>query len=168
MDYDHFRMALRAERFDEVVPQKQTPVGDVGITGMAIQVPAEIYFTDDVVLSFVPTYLSRTTTQKQAVLNVGVGFRANLTEKFGIMTEYYPTPSKVKVPGRTSNAGFAAGITYKTFKHRFTLMGTNATGTTANQVLSGDYGGEEVNGAFVNGPRSSAQWSLGFNVSRVF
>ena len=55
--------------------------------------------------------------------------------------------------------GFAAGVSYRTFKHKFTLMGTNTTGTTANQVLSGDYGG---------GPRPTSQWSIGFNVIRVF
>ena len=55
--------------------------------------------------------------------------------------------------------GFAFGVTYKTFKHRFSLMGTNVSGTLANQVLSGDYYG---------GPRVSSQWAIGFNVTRVF
>jgi hypothetical protein len=51
------------------------------------------------------------------------------------------------------------GLTYKTFKHRFTLLGANTSGTTANQVLSGDYRG---------GPRSTGQWALGFNITRTF
>lgn len=38
-------------------------------------------------------------------------------------------------------------------------MGTNSTGTTAHQVLGGDYGG---------GPKPKGDWSIGFNVARVF
>ena len=38
-------------------------------------------------------------------------------------------------------------------------MVSNTVGTTANQVLSGDFGG---------GARPSGQWSLGFNVTRTF
>jgi len=72
------------------------------------------------------------------------------------MAEYYPRPSKI---GKDFKPGYAAGFTYKTFKHRFTLVGTNTSGTTANQVLSGDYGG---------GARSTGQWALGFNVARTF
>ena len=36
---------------------------------------------------------------------------------------------------------------------------TNASGTTPNQVMSGDYGG---------GPRPSGNWAIGFNVTRIF
>jgi hypothetical protein len=80
--------------------------------------------------------------------------------------EYYPRPSKLAkaapggiTDGTTYQNGYAAGFSYKTFKHRFSVFGTNASGTTDNQVLSGDYGG---------GPRHSSQWSLGFNVTRIF
>ncbi|HJW08908.1 MAG TPA: DUF5777 family beta-barrel protein [Holophagaceae bacterium] len=159
VDHDWIRMSARAERFDEVIPAAQTTLGDVGITGTAFQLPTEFFLGDHVIVSLVPTYLSRTTTQRSGVFNVGVGVHISFTEKFGFMGEYYPTPSKVKKPGTDLNAGFAAGFTYKTFKHRFTLLATNSTGTTANQVLSGDYGG---------GARSSSQWSLGFNIARVF
>ena len=180
---DHVRMGFRAERFDEVVKETVTPLGKVGITGAAFQLPTEIFVTDDLILSVVPTYITRTTTtdtilavppgvtpntkpNKGGVFNVGVGLRYGITEKFSIVTEYYPRPSKLAkaapggiTDGSTYQQGFAAGISYKTFKHRFTLVGTNASGTTANQVLSGDYGG---------GPRLSSQWSIGFNVARVF
>jgi len=183
---DRVRMAVRAERFDEVVKEAVTPLGRVGISGATFQVPTEVFITDDIIFSLVPTYISKTTTQdktlvlltaaqgqapitspnKSGVFNIGVGLRANITEKFSFVGEYYPRPSKLAkaapggiTDGTTYQNGFAAGFSYKTFKHRFTLVGTNASGTTPNQVLSGDYGG---------GPRPSAQWAIGFNVARVF
>jgi hypothetical protein len=180
---DRVRMALRAERFDEVVKETITPLGKVGISGLAIQVPTEIFITDDIIFSLVPTYITKTTTtdtilpvppgttpntkpNKGGVFNLGVGLRIGFTEKFSFVGEYYPRPSKFSkaapggiTDGTTYQNGFAAGFSYKTFKHRFTVVGTNASGTTANQVMSGDYGG---------GPRPSANWSIGFNVIRVF
>jgi len=180
---DRVRMAIRAERFDEVVKENLTPLGRVGINGLAVQVPTEIFITDDIIFSVVPSYITKTTTtdtvlipapgekantspNKGGVFNMGLGFRINITEKFTLVSEYYPRPSKLakQAPGgiqdgTTYQNGFAAGFSYKTFKHRFTVVGTNASGTTANQVMSGDYGG---------GPRPSANWSIGFNVARVF
>jgi hypothetical protein len=100
------------------------------------------------------------------VFNVGLGLRVGITERFSFVSEYYPRPAKFAkaapggiTDGTTYQNGFSAGFSYKTFKHRFTVVGSNASGTTANQVLSGDYGG---------GPRPSARWALGFNVARVF
>ncbi len=180
---DRVRMAVRAERFDEVVKETVTPLGKVGVSGVAVQLPTEIFITDDIIFSLVPTYITKTTTTDTilavppgqtpnttpntgGVFNVGLGLRIGFTEKFSFVGEYYPRPSKFSkaapggiTDGTTYQNGFAAGFSYKTFKHRFTVVGSNATGTTANQVLSGDYGG---------GPRPSAQWSLGFNVVRVF
>jgi hypothetical protein len=180
---ERVRMAVRAERYDEVVKETVTPLGKVGISGVVVQVPTEIFITDDIIFSVVPTYLSRNTTgdtflvpapgesvsstpNKPGVLNVGLGLRIGFTEKFSFVSEYYPRPSKLAkaapggiTDGTTYQNGFAAGFSYKTFKHRFTVVGTNASGTTANQVMSGDYGG---------GPRPSASWSIGFNVARVF
>ena len=180
---DRVRMAVRAERYDEVVKETVTPLGKVGISGVAVQVPTEIFITDDIIFSVVPTYLSRNTTgdtvlvpapgesvstspNKPAVFNVGLGLRIGFTEKFSFVSEYYPRPSKLAkaapggiTDGTTYQNGFAFGVSYKTFKHRFTLVGTNASGTTTNQVMSGDYGG---------GPRPSSSWSIGFNVTRIF
>jgi hypothetical protein len=180
---DRVRMAARAERFDEVVKETVTPLGKVGISGLAVQVPTEIFITDDIIFSLVPTYITKTTTtdtilavppgqtpntspNSSGVFNVGVGLRVGITEKFSVVGEYYPRPSKFSkaapggiTDGTTYQNGFAFGVSYKTFKHRFTLAGTNASGTTTNQVMSGDYGG---------GPRPSSQWSIGFNVARVF
>lgn len=183
MNGDRVRMALRAERFDEVVKEEITPLGKVGISGVSLQVPTEIFITDDIIFSLVPSYITRTTTTDTilipasgeppptspntgGVFNVGLGLRIAFTEKFSFVSEYYPRPSKLAkaapggiLDGKTYNNGFSAGISYKTFKHRFTLVGTNVAGTTANQVMSGDYGG---------GPGPSSRWALGFNVARVF
>ncbi len=180
---DRVRMALRLERFDEVVKETTTPLGRVGISGIAFQVPTEIFITDDIIFSLVPTYITKTTTtdtilavppgttpntkpNKGGVFNLGVGLRIGFTEKFSFVGEYYPRPSKLSkaapggiTDGSTYQSGFSAGVSYKTFKHRFTVVGSNASGTTANQVISGDYGG---------GPRPSGDWSIGFNVARVF
>ncbi len=183
-DAEYVRMALRAERFDEVVPHQTTTLGEVGLVGAAVQLPTE-FFLGDLIVTLVPAYISATSTRaldlstnpatflpedrrKKGIFNVGVGLRYGFTEKFSLMAEYYPKPSRLPkdhVAGTLNGedygyqAGFAAGLSYRTFKHRFTILGTNSTGTTANQVLSGDHGG---------GPRPSGQWSLGFNVTRVF
>lgn len=156
LNKDRIRMSARVERFDEVVTKVVTSDGTVGLSGMAFQLPTEIFLTDDFVLSVVPTYLSRTTTQEKSVFNYGVGLHYDFTSKFRFVAEYYPRPSKI---AKTFETGFAVGISYKTFKHRFTLLGTNSRGTTAHQVLGGDYGG---------GPVPKGDWSLGFNVARVF
>ena len=180
---DYVRMAVRAERFDEVVKEGVTPFGRVGVSGFTAQIPTEIFIGDDLILSLVPTFVSKTTTSdtilpvppgvtpntkvnQGGVFNVGLGLRYGFTDKFSVMAEYYPRPSKFAkaapggiTDGSTYQNGFAAGFSYKTFKHRFTLAGTNASGTTANQVMSGDYGG---------GPRLTSQWAIAFNVARVF
>lgn len=183
LNLDRVRLAVRAERFDEVVKSTLTPIGKVGVVGAVFQVPTEIFLTDDIIFSVVPAYITKTTTTDTilavppgatpnttpntgGVFNVGLGLRIGFTEKFSFMGEYYPRPSRFSkaapggiTDGTTYQQGFAAGVSYKTFKHRFTLIGTNVPGTTPNQVLSGDYGG---------GPRPSSQWSIGFNVVRVF
>jgi hypothetical protein len=200
MDKEYVRMAFRAERFDEVVDHYAPPAGatlnnanayERGVIGGAFQLPTEIYFPGDVVmLTLVPTYLTRTTTSNfkfatdgttapvyqpgltpakkgSGLFNYALGVRVNFTEAFGWVTEYYPKPSRL--PADTFRSGFATGITYKTFKHRFTLSASNVHGTTANQVLGGDYDHyRKADGTDGAGPWPSAQWSLGFNVTRVF
>lgn len=193
VDKERFRMAVRAERFDEAVPhtvQKQggvKDVGEIGIFGGSLQVPLELFITDDIIFTLVPTYVTRTPTSNfdfktvtptqltpaytpdqtppkkgGGLFNTGVGLRVGFTEAFSFMGEYYPKPSRL--PSDTYKSGFALGFSYKTFKHRFTVLGTNVIGTTGAQVLSGDY----ADSTFGNGPRSSRYWSLGFNLTRMF
>ena len=59
---DYVRMALRAEHFDEVVKEGVTPFGRIGVTGFTAQLPTEIFIGDDLILSLVPTFVSKTTT----------------------------------------------------------------------------------------------------------
>jgi len=155
-------MAIRAERYDETVKRTTSALGTVGITGAAVQVPAEFFIGDRFIFSRVPTYLSRTTTQPNGVFNVGVGVNAGITENFSFKSEFYPRPSKLD---KSYKPGWAAGFAYKTFKHRFTLLATNTVGTTAHQVLGGDYrGGPGTYGVEQGG----GKWSLGFNIVRIF
>jgi hypothetical protein len=156
MNFDHVRMALRAERFDEVVPRLVTPRGTLGISGTTFLAPTEFFIGEAVTFSLVPTLISRTTSQEKSVFNVGAGLRVEFSDKFSFISEYYPRPSKL---AKTFEKGWAAGVSYKTFKHRFTLVGTNASGSTSNQILSGDYAG---------GPRPNGKWGIGFNVVRTF
>lgn len=155
-DGDRVRLSLRGERFDETVQKEVTPLGTVGNSGVVAQVPAEIFVTDDITFTLVPTWISRTTTRDKAVFNVGAGLRVPLGARTSVLAEYYPRPGGI---GKGFASGYAAGFAYQTLKHRFTLVGTNTVGTTANQVLGGDYGG---------GPRAGGKWSLGFNLARVF
>jgi hypothetical protein len=175
LDKSKLRLSLRLERFDETIQNRivpgapDPPLGEVGISGASGQLTAEIFITDDIIVTLVPTYLSRTTTVDKGVFTGGAGLKIHFTEKFAFVGEYYPTPAKVKQAGeaggplvqkgRQYTNGFAAGFSFKTFKHRFALFGTNSTGTTTHQVLGGDYAG---------GPNPGGKWSLGFNLTRVF
>lgn len=145
---DHWRFAVRVERFDETVKG--------GKVGAALQAPLDWQPLDSLTLSLVPTYLSRTATA-ESVVTTGVGVRWFPAEHHGLLAEYYPRPSKVS---GAFEQGWALGYQYRTRGHRFSILGTNELGTTAHQVLGGDYQGF--------GPRTSGGWALGFNVIRLF
>lgn len=181
LDVDWLRLAVRADYFDEVVEQELTSLGRVGIRGGTVQLPAEFFLGDRVIVSVVPTYISNTATKglplqdaqgqplaphDSGVFNVGIGLRIDFTAALCFMGEFYPRPSHLAKAVHPETAGgthyengFELGFSYKTLKHRFTVNGGNVIGTTAQQVLGGDHAG---------GPRPPAQWSLGFNIARVF
>lgn len=144
----HWRAALRAERYDETVKG--------GLVGGAFQVPVDWQPVDALTLTAVPTYLSRSATARN-VVTAGVGVHWAFTEHQGLLGEFYPRPSKVP---DGFERGWAFGYQYRTQGHRFSLLATNELGTTANQVLGGDYRGI--------GPRPSGSWALGFNLIRIF
>ncbi len=121
-----------------------------------MQVPAE-FVTGPITLSLVPTWLSRTTTRDRALFTTGAGLRWRFLERQSLLAEYYPRPSRLD--GAAYEPGYALGYRFQTKGHRFTLLATNVQGTTAHQVLGGDYAG---------GPRSPGRWALGFNLVRVF
>lgn len=145
---EHWRFALRAERYDETVKG--------GLVGGAFQAPLDWQPFEALTLSVVPTYLSRTATAER-VVTAGVGVRWMMTETQGLLAEYYPRPSKVS---GSFERGWALGYQYRTLGHRFSVLASNELGTTAHQVLGGDYAGY--------GPRPAGSWALGFNVIRIF
>ena len=156
IDRPHFRMAARAERFDETIPRTTYAFGTVGLTGVALQLPAELLL-GPVTFSLVPTWLSRTTSRDQSLSTAGLGLRWRFSGNQALLLEAYPRPSRLDAA--THEAGFALGYRFSTRGHRFTLLATSVQGTTAHQVLGGDYAG---------GPRPPGQWALGFNLVRLF
>ena len=156
LDRPHLRIAARAERFDETIQRTTYAYGTVGLTGAAFQLPTE-FLAGPLTFSLVPTWLSRTTSRDQALLTAGAGLRWRILEGQSLLLEFYPRPARLDAA--TYEQGYAFGYRFQTKGHRFTLLATNVQGTTAHQVLGGDYGG---------GPRPPGQWALGFNLVRIF
>lgn len=156
LDGPHVRLAVRGERFDEAIQRATYAYGTVGLTGATFQLPAE-FRAGAVTFSLVPTWLSRTTLRDQPLFTAGAGLRWRILEGQSLLAEYYPRP--VRLDAAAYEQGFALGYRFQTKGHRFTLLATNVQGTTAHQVLSGDYAG---------GPRPAGQWALGFNLVRIF
>lgn len=145
---DRWRVAVRAERYDETFQG--------GLQGGVFQIPVDWRPFDALTLTAVPTFLSRSPTA-QHVVTTGLGLRWMLVEHQGILAEYYPRPSKVY---SGFEQGWSLAYQYRTQGHRFTIIATTTPGTTAHQVLGGDYEGF--------GPRAPGYWSLGFNLIRIF
>ncbi len=162
--------ALRVERFDEVVRRQDFPRGEVGLVGGTLSLPLDLNW-GPVTATFVPAYVTTTATRhfdfdsdpwgrrpsaRGGRFNAGVALRAELSTEFLLVGEYVAKPSGLP---EAYHAGYSLGLTYRTRGHRFTLAGTTQTGTTPNQIFSGDHDG---------GPRPGSQWALGFNVVRQF
>lgn len=163
-----FRAAIRIERYDETIKdQVFTPNSREGIVGTAVQLPLS-WSGGGLTILAVPTYLSSTSTQRKSVITAGLGLRWDMAERHSLIGEYYPRPSKLKdlkvfvdsTTTRDFENGWAVGYVFRTKGHRFTILATNVRGTTANQVLGGDYAGI--------GPNPSGEWTLGFNLVRIF
>ncbi len=163
-----FRMALRVERYDETIRDLPSSTNNrEGLVGTAVQMPLS-WSGGGVTLLAVPTYLSSTSTQSKGVTTAGFALRWDAGERHSFMGEYYPRPSKVKdlqvivnsTTTRSIENGWAVGYAFRTKGHRFTLLATNVSGTTPHQVLGGDYHGL--------GPSRGGEWTLGFNLVRIF
>lgn len=164
---DIWRAAVRVERYDEVVRDNRTTASvREGKVGSTVLVPVEA-MAGPVTFSLVPAYLNRSATRAEAIFTVAAALRWDPSEKHRVHGEYYPRPGKlsdVRVAfnstTRELEPGWALGYTYRTRGHRFSMMATNVLGTTAHQVLAGDYNGI--------GPVRGGDWVLGFNVVRIF
>ena len=163
-----YRVAIRIERYDETIKDEPfTANSREGIVGTSVQLPLS-WSGGGFTLLVVPTYLSSTSTQRNGLTTAGFGLRWDMADRHSLIGEYYPRPSKIKdlqvyvdpTTTRDVENGWAFGYVFRTKGHRFTLLATNVRGTTANQVLGGDYAG--------TGPNPSGQWSLGFNLVRIF
>lgn len=164
-DDKDLKAAIRIERFDETVKDNPATTLQEGKLGTVVQLPLEWRPAETFTVLVVPTWLSRSQTKRESLTNLGLGARWELSPAHVFTAEYYPRPSKVSdvrvAPNNTAlRAGYAAAYTWRTRGHRFTVVGTTEQGTTAHQVLSGDYNGV--------GPRSRGLWSLGFNLVRIF
>lgn len=156
MNTPWLRVAVRGERFDETVQRAHFGGTTVGISGAALQLPTEI-LAGPVILGLVPTLLTRTSVEDRRLVTCGASLRWSFTEGQALLLEQYPRPSRL--PSSTYRSGFAFGYRFQTQRHRFTLLGTTAQGTTTHQVLGGSYNG---------GPVEPGQWTLGFNLVRLF
>ncbi len=152
----HLRVSLRAERFDEGVERTVLPGGTVGITGAAIQAPLEA-MVGSFTFRLVPTWLSRTSTQDRGLVTAGAGITWAFLPGHSVLGEIYPRPGRLDAS--RYEQGYAVGYRFATKGHRFTLLANTVPGTTAHQVLGGDYAG---------GPRPAGNWTLGFNLVRIF
>lgn len=150
-----FGIAVRVERFDETVQRASYSYGTVGISGAALQLPVE-FTRGGFTVAVVPTWLSRSSTREGGFATAAVGLRWTFVEQHALLAEYYPRPSRLD--GAKYEQGWSLGYRFATRNHRFTILGTTSNGSTAHQVLGGDYGG---------GPRRSGEWTFGFNLARL-
>jgi uncharacterized beta barrel domain-containing protein DUF5777 len=115
-------------------------------------------------LSAVPTFSSRTTAERR-VFNVPLHAAVALGRSWNLQGEYQFQRKSV----RDSIDIFTIGIEKTLFRHRFTLVVSNATVTTVDQYLSGDFAAasKRQGRAFDNGFRNN-DWHIGFNLIRQF
>lgn len=161
------RSSLRVEHFNEKVKENTSTINVYeGISGVTYQLPTE-YFSGPWTIGITPTFITQTSTGR-SVFNVPLAMKYQISNKQSLIVEFYPVPSSLRnyqVPvsilaRRSLRVGFSLGYQFQTFGHRFTLIGTNTQGTTAHQVIPGDYQGI--------GARASGDWGLAFNIVRLF
>jgi hypothetical protein len=115
-------------------------------------------------VSAVPTYSSRTTAERRA-FNVPLHAAIALGRSWNLQGEYQfqrkSVPDSIDI--------FTIGIEKTLYRHRFTLVISNATVTTVDQYLSGDFAAanKRQGRVFDNGFRNN-DWHIGFNLIRQF
>lgn len=115
-------------------------------------------------ISAVPTFSSRTTSEKNA-FNVPVHAAVALSRSWNVQGEYQPPRRGVD----GSIAIWTVGFEKVLYRHRFELVVSNATVTTVDERLSGDFALAQKRQlrSFDNGFRNN-DWHIGFNLVRQF
>ncbi|HET7451132.1 MAG TPA: DUF5777 family beta-barrel protein, partial [Thermoanaerobaculia bacterium] len=163
-----FGAALRVGGNDRRDPVVITPSGGVlpggdaktsffaqGILGLHL-------WNNRIEFSAVPEYSSETTAEKHA-FNVAVHAAVAISRSWNVQGEYQP--QRKSVPD--SIAMWSIGIEKTLYRHRFALVISNATVTTVDQYLSGDFAvaQKRIARQFDNGFRND-DWHIGFNLIR--
>jgi hypothetical protein len=115
-------------------------------------------------ISAVPSYVSRTPSERR-VFNVPVHAAIAVAKSWNVQAEY--VPPRAALDG--SVAQWTVGIEKVLYRHRFTLVVSNTTRTTVDQLLSGDFALAQKRQlrSFDNGFRNN-DWHIGFNLIRQF
>ena len=115
-------------------------------------------------ISAVPTWSSRSTAEKNS-FNVPVHAAFALSRSWNFQAEYQPPRHGVE----GSIAIWTLGVEKVLYHHRFELVVSNATVTTVDQYVSGDFARPSKFQAtqFDNGFRNN-DWHIGFNLVRQF
>jgi hypothetical protein len=123
-----------------------------------------IHLLDDrMEVSLVPSYVSRTVSQ-QRVFNLPVHAAFAVGRSFNVLAEYQP-PRK-NLDGSVSH--WTVGLEKVLFRHRFTLVVSNATVTAVDQMLSGDFALSAKRQRFFDSGFRNNDWHIGFNLVRQF
>jgi hypothetical protein len=120
-------------------------------------------FHDRMELSVVPSYASRTVSEER-VFNIPVHAAFAVGRSFNVLAEYQPP--RPNLDGSVSH--WTVGLEKVLFRHRFTFVVSNATVTTVDQMLSGDFAlSAKRQHSFDSGFRNN-DWHVGFNLVRQF
>ena len=165
-----FGAAIRAGGDDRRAPVVVTPSGGQlddsrARTSFFAQGILSLHLANNrVEISAVPTYSSRTTSERRA-FNVPLHAAAALGRSWNLQGEYQF--QRKSVPDSIDM--WALGIEKTLYRHRFSLVISNSTATTVDQTLSGDasVASKRQRRSFENGFRNN-DWHIGFNLVRLF
>ena len=115
-------------------------------------------------VSAVPSFSSRTTAERRA-FNVPFHAAVALGRSWNLQGEYQF--QRKRVPN--SIDWWTIGVEKTLYRHRFSLVISNATVTTVDQYLSGDFSAaSKLQGRQFNNGFRNNDWHIGFNLVRQF
>jgi hypothetical protein len=115
-------------------------------------------FSMQLMPTFIHRNLTANTTDKNDIFSIGIAARVKLTKRFGLIGEYYYTPSG-QLASQFQQSVAAFGLEIETGGHVYHLLFTNANGMIEHQFIG-----------YNTSPLSAGANSIrfGFNLSRVF